>query len=119
MKLMYVILVIALTLFSGLADSRAFLYAAQTWPNDQLNLVMLLKALLFFAFGILLYVLSLKFLCYLGVHSATIQTSLWFLATIVGLAILSGEFLKWQRLDQAIAIAVAAGLTWLVVRIEA
>jgi hypothetical protein len=119
MKVLYVILVITLTLFSGLADSRAFLYAAQTWPNDQLSLVMLAKALLFFAFGILLYVLSLKFLRYLGVHSATIQTSLWFLATLLGLAILSGEFLKWQRLDQAIAIVVAAGLTWLVVRIEA
>ena len=119
MKVLYVILVITLTLFSGLADSRAFLYAAQTWPNDQLSLAMLAKALLFFAFGILLYVLSLKFLRYLGVHSATIQTSLWFLATLLGLAILSGEFLKWQRLDQAIAIVVAAGLTWLVVRIEA
>jgi hypothetical protein len=119
MKLLYVALVIALTLFSGLADSRAFLYAAQTWQDDRLDFLLLGKALLFFAFGILLYILSLKFLRYLGVHSATIQTSLWFLATIVGLAIISGEFLKWQWLDQAIAIVVAAGLTWLVVRVEA
>jgi hypothetical protein len=119
MKLLYLVLVTALTLFSGLADSRAFLYAAQTWQNDELNLAQLGKALLFFAFGILLYVVSLKFLRYLGVHSATIQTSLWFLATLVGLAILSGEFLKWHRLDQGIALMVAGGLTWLVVRVEA
>ena len=119
MKWLYVVLVITLTLFSGFADSRAFLYAAQTWPNDQLNLTTLGKSLLYFAIGILLYVLSLKYLRALGVHSATIQTSLWFLATIVGLALLSGEFLKWQRLDQAIAVIVAAGLTWLVVRVEA
>ncbi len=118
MKVVYLLIVIALTLFSGLADSRAFLYAAQTWPNDRLDLAQLGKALLCFALGILLYVLSLKFLRYLGVHSATIQTSLWFLATLVGLAILSGEFLKWQRLDQAIALIVATGLTWLVVRVE-
>ena len=119
MKVLYLLLVVALTLFSGLADSRAFLHAAQTWHNDQLSLPELGKSLLFFAFGILLYILSLKFLRYLGVHSATIQTSLWFLATMVGLAILSGEFLRWQRLDQAIALGVAAGLTWLIVRVEA
>jgi hypothetical protein len=118
MKSMYVILVIVLTLFSGLADARAFLYAAQVWQDDRLNYLVLGKALLYFAVGILLYVLSLKFLRYLGVHSATIQTSLWFFATLVGLAILSGEFVKWQRLDQAIALVVAAGLTWLIVRVE-
>lgn len=119
MKVLYVVLVVALTLFSGLADSRAFLLAARSWPDDRLDLLTLGKSLLFFALGILLYVLSLKFLRYLGVHSATIQTSLWFMATLVGLALISGEFLKWQRLDQAIAIAVAGGLTWLVVRVEA
>ena len=119
MKVIYLLLVIVLTLFSGLADSQAFIYAAQTWPNDQLDAVKLGKALLCFALGILLYILSLRFLRYLGVHSATLQMSLWILATLVGLAILSGEFLKWQRLDQAIALMVAAGLTWLVVRVEA
>ena len=119
MKIVYVILVVALTLFSGLADSRAFLFAAKTWENDRLSFLLLGKALLYFAIGILLYILSLKFLRYLGVHSATIQTSLWFMATLLGLAIISGDFLKWQRLDQAIAILVAAGLTWLVVRVEA
>ena len=119
MKILYVILVVALTLFSGVADSRAFLYAAQTWQDDRLSLPLLGKSLLFFAIGILLYIVSLKFLRYLGVHSATIQTSLWFMATIIGLAIISGEFVKWQRLDQAIAILVAVGLTWLVVRVEA
>ncbi|HZF17942.1 MAG TPA: hypothetical protein VE046_18595 [Steroidobacteraceae bacterium] len=119
MKILYVVLVVALTLFSGLADSRAFLFAAQTWHDDRLNLQLLGKSLLFFAIGILLYVLSLKFLRYLGVHSATIQTSLWFMATIVGLAVISGEFVRWHRLDQAIALVVAAGLTWLVVRVEA
>ncbi len=119
MKILYVVLVVALTLFSGLADSRAFLFAAQTWHDDRLNLLLLGKALVFFAIGILLYVLSLKFLRYLGVYSATIQTSLWFMATIIGLALISGEFVRWQRLDQAVAIVVAAGLTWLVVRVEA
>ena len=118
MKILYVVLVIALTLFSGLADSRAFLFAAKTWENDRLNYLLLGKSLLFFGFGILLYILSLKFLRYLGVHSATIQTSLWFMATLIGLAILSGDFLKWQRLDQTVAVLVAAGLTWLVVRVE-
>lgn len=119
MKIVYIVLVVVLTLFSGLADSRAFLFAAKTWDDDRLDLLLLGKSLLFFAIGILLYVLSLKYLRYLGVHSATIQTSLWFMATIVGLALVSGEFVKWQRLDQAIAILVAVGLTWLVVRVEA
>src|SRR5882672_338145 len=119
MKILYVVLVIALTLFSGLADSRAFLLAAKTWENDRLNYLLLGKSLLFFGFGILLYILSLKFLRYLGVHSATIQTSLWFMATLIGLAVISGEFVRWHRLDQAIALVVAAGLTWLVVRVEA
>ena len=48
MNWQYVILAIALTHFAGLADSRAFLYAAWTWPNDRLSFLMLGWSALFF-----------------------------------------------------------------------
>jgi hypothetical protein len=36
--------------------------------------------------------------------------------TIVGVAIVSGRFLAWRVGDQALAVAVLAGLGWLLVR---
>jgi hypothetical protein len=44
------------------------------------------------------------------------QTLVWFAATIIGVAILSGQFLRWQLLDQSIAVVVLAGIAWLLAR---
>ena len=46
-----------------------------------------------------------------------IQTTIWFVFTIIGVGVLSGQFLKWQTVDRVVAVGVLAGLTWLLVRV--
>ena len=51
-----------------------------------------------------------------GVVATEAQTLVWFAATIIGVAILSGQFLRWQLLDQTVALGVLAGIAWLLAR---
>ena len=47
---------------------------------------------------------------------AETQTLVWFAVTIIGVAVLSGHFARWQRVDQVAGALVAAGAAWLLVR---
>jgi len=39
-----------------------------------------------------------------------------FAATIIGIAAMSGHFLRWPLADQALAVALLLGIGWLMVR---
>jgi hypothetical protein len=66
--------------------------------------------------GIMLYVMSLRFLTRLGVTAAEIHTMVWFAMTIVGVIVFSGRFFAWPRLEQGVATLLLVGLGWLLVR---
>jgi hypothetical protein len=51
-----------------------------------------------------------------GVVAPEIQTLFWFVATIIGIAALSGHFIRWPLADQLTAAAVLLGIGWLLVR---
>ena len=69
-----------------------------------------------FQFGVAMYWIALRMLSAWSVVSTEAQTLVWFAATIIGVAILSGQFLRWQALDQSIAVGVLAGIAWLLAR---
>jgi len=48
--------------------------------------------------------------------SPEIQTIGWFTVTILGVALFSGKFLRWQTIDQFVGIAVLFGIAWLLIR---
>jgi len=49
------------------------------------------------------------------VHSVAIQTVGWFGATLVGVAVVTGEFRDWGTANQIIALGVALGIGWLMI----
>ena len=51
-----------------------------------------------------------------GITSPEIQTVTWFGVTLIGVALVSGSFLKWTLLDQTVAVAVLFGIGWLMFR---
>jgi len=110
------ILIIVLTLLSGLADAQGFIRASNTWMNGKIIWEEGLKSLLGFGVGALCYILAAKYLKQAGTVSAEIQTLIWFIVAIVGVAVISGKFLHWQLPDQIVGIAVLFGVAWLVVR---
>ena len=110
------LLIIAITLLSGVGDAYGFTHAALVWQSGRFVPGEFARSAAGFAVGIGLYWLVLKYMTAAGVVSPEIQTIAWFAVTIVGVALLSGKFLAWPRLDQAVAVAVLAGVGWLLAR---
>ena len=111
-----VILIILLTLLSGLADAQGFIHASTTWVNGKIIWAEGFKSLLAFGIGAICYLLGANYLKQAGIVSPEIQTIIWFVVTIIGVAVISGKFLHWHLVDQIVGVAVLCGITWLLVR---
>ena len=110
------ILIIVFTLLSGFGDSKGFVLSAKVWESGRLVWQEAVKASIGYGFGILMYWLAIRYLNQFGIVSPEIQTLGWFVVTIVGVAMFSGDFLKWQIIDRVVAICVLAGVGWLLFR---
>jgi len=110
------LIIIAITVLSGIGDSQGFVYAAKIWVNDRLDWSELGKSALGFAVGISLYWLVLKYMNAAGIAAPEIQTLGWFSVTLLGVALISRNFFRWQTIDQIVGMAVLAGVAWLMVR---
>jgi hypothetical protein len=104
------------TLLSGFGDAEGFVHASKVWQEGRFVWSEALKSLAGFQFGMLMYWLALWKLSNFGVVTVETQTLFWFVATIIGVAVLSGRILRWPVVDQAVAVGVLAGLSWLMYR---
>ncbi len=109
-------LMIVFTLLSGVGDALGFIHAGRVWKGDQFLWSEALKSFLGFSAGGFMYWMALRYLTGFGIASAEIQTLFWFGVTLVGIALLSGQFVRWHSVDQVIAVAVLAGIGWLLIR---
>ena len=108
------LLVLVLTVTSGLMDARGFVYAGKAWPAGQLDWVAVGQSLLAFFAGISLYIGAVRFMQLMGLNAVSLQSGVWFVATAIGIAALDGSVAQWSRLQQIVAVAVIAGLAWLI-----
>ncbi len=108
------ILVLILTVLSGLMDARGFVYAGRAWPGGHLSWPAVGLSMLAFFAGIALYIGSVRFMQSVGVNAVALQSGIWFVATAIGIAAMDGTVLQWSRPQQLIALAVMAGLAWLI-----
>lgn len=109
-----VFLVVVLTLLSGFGDSQGFVHSARIWEDDRLVWSEVFKSAIGYGLGIAMYWFAIRYLKQFGVVSPEIQTLGWFVVTIVGVAVLSGEFLRWPVSEQVVAGSVFVGICWLV-----
>jgi hypothetical protein len=110
------LIVIALTVLSGFGDSQGFLHSAKVWQDGRIVWPEVAYSAAGFGFGISVYWVSIRFYQRLGISFAETQTIFWFAVTIIGVAVLSGKFIQWQRLEQLVAVGVLAGVGWLLFR---
>jgi hypothetical protein len=109
-------LIACFTLLSGLGDALGFIHAGRVWQEGRFVWSEAAQSAAGFQFGVAMYWVALHFLAARGVIAVEMQTIFWFGATLIGIAILSREFLRWPASDQAVAFAVLAGIGWLLVR---
>ena len=115
-QLKLILLVVSLTLLSGLADGFGFLRAARIWQEGRIVWPEVGYTLLGFGVGISLYILVLRYMQQLGIVLPEIQSVLWFTMAMVSVAVANGQFIRWSRVDQVIAMATLAGIGWLIIR---
>ncbi len=113
---MELLILLGATLACGAADALGFVHAARVWQTGQFVWREALYSAACFQFGVAMYWLALRTLSAWGVVTTEAQTLVWFAATIIGVAILSGQFQRWQGLDQTVALGVLAGIAWLLAR---
>src|SRR5690606_21248728 len=110
------LVVVGITILSGLGDSQGFIHASKIWVNNKLDWNELGKSAIGFAIGISLYWVALKYMNAAGIVSTEIQTLVWFSVTLLGVALISRNFFRWQTIDQIVGVIVLAGVAWLMVR---
>lgn len=108
------LLVLVLTVLSGVMDARGFVYAARAWPSGNLDWSAVGMSMLAFFVGISLYIGAVRFMQSMGLSAVALQSGIWFVATAIGIAAMDGSVAQWSRLQQAVALVVIVGLTWLI-----
>jgi hypothetical protein len=109
-------LIAILTALSGLGDAQGFIHAGKVWQDGRFIWMEAIKCAAAFQFGTIMYWLALRSLNSHGIVAVEIQTLFWFGVTIVGVALFSGQYLRWPVIDQVAALGVLAGIGWLLFR---
>ena len=104
------------TLLSALGDAEGFVHASKVWQDGRFVWSEAVKSALGFQFGVVMYWLALSKLSSIGVVQVELQTMFWFVATIIGVALISGRILRWPAIDQFVAVGVLVGVGWLLSR---
>ena len=71
-----------------------------------------------YSIGIFIDYLALSILSKSPVFIPELVALIFMVSTIIGIAVLSGKFFTWNRLDQVVALLVVAGIAWLTYRVE-
>jgi hypothetical protein len=111
-----VALIIGFTLVSAYGDAQGFVGASRMWDHGTVVRTELVRSAVGFGIGALGYWFAVRYLRELGVEAAEIQTLVWFVVTMIGVGIASRAFASWPLVDQAVGVAVIAGVGWLMVR---
>jgi hypothetical protein len=108
------LLVLVLTVTSGVMDARGFVYAGRAWPEGNIDWTAVGQSMLAFFAGISLYIGAVRFMQSMGLNAVALQSAIWFVATAIGIAALDGTVVQWTRLQQLVALGVIVGLAWLI-----
>jgi hypothetical protein len=113
-SILSVVLVLVLTVASGVMDARGFVYAGKAWPDGSLDWGAVGQSLLAFFAGISLYIGAVRFMQAMGLNAVSLQSGVWFVATAIGIAAADGSVTQWSRGQQVVALMVMTGLAWLI-----
>jgi hypothetical protein len=108
------IVVGVLTVASGLLDAQGFVNAGKAWPGGHLDPKYGALSLLAFVGGLTCYILAVRFMQSANISGVALQSSIWFVITAVGIALLDGTLMNWTRTQQVVGAAVAIALGWLI-----
>jgi hypothetical protein len=116
MNAVHIALGIFCLLVASLADARAVAHATQSWHSDQIQIGHVIKVFAYYLVSIVPFLYSIRFFGYAVTVSPSIQVLIWFLSTVVFIAILDKSFFGWGIVNQIIGLALVIGMATLVYR---
>lgn len=99
------ILAIGLMAVTGFVDGQWFSLIPKIWKPHGVDFLIVGKIVILYNLGLLTYIGASHFLVKQGVENALIMTLIWFVATIISLAVISGSFITLNTVDKIIALA--------------
>lgn len=105
-------------LIASLADARAVAHATEAWKHDQIQMNHVIRVFAYYLVSIVPFLYSIRFFGYAVTVSPSIQVLLWFLSTVVFIAIIDRTFFSWGGLNQVLGLLLVVGMAVLVYRIH-
>lgn len=115
-KIINVIIIVILTILSGVGDANGFSHASNMWNKGKIVPPEFIRAVIGFTFGIGTYLISIKYFQKFGIISPEMQTIGWMVVTTIGVAFIGGKFIHWQMFDQVLSVAIVIALCVLILR---
>src|ERR1700730_15607102 len=84
------LLVLVLTVTSGVMDARGFVYAGRAWPGGNIDWTAVGQSMLAFFAGISLYIGAVRFMQSMGLNAVALQSGIWCVAGAIEIAPLPG-----------------------------
>jgi hypothetical protein len=111
-----IIVAILITMFASVFESRAYIFSFEAFRTG--NIVSLLAlSFAWYSVGIIIDYFALFILTKSPIFIPEILSTIFMVSTIVGIAVLSGQFLTWARIDQAVGVLIVIGIAWLSYRV--
>jgi len=111
-----ILILLILTVITGWGDTQFFIHSSQIWQKGRIIWPEIVKSTFGVSIAIVSYWLALKYLQEFKIISAEIQTILWFLIVIIGVAAVSGKFSTWPATEKIISLVIIVGLGWLLIK---
>jgi hypothetical protein len=108
--------VLVLCVISGLADSQGFVHASAIWRDEGVSWASLARSSIGFVVGMSSYWMSIRFMNRVGLATTDLQYLVWFLITLIGVAVATGSVRRWTSADVVVGVMVVAGLCWLTMK---
>ena len=92
---------------TGFVDGQAFSLAPKIWlEGDHIaKWLMFAKTMLIFILGLLTYIAYTYFMHKVGISNSLIIVLIWFVVTIISVALISGSFFTLSLTDKLISIS--------------
>lgn len=111
------IIAILITMFAGLVEARGYNTSFEAFRTGNIASLLALS-FAWYSIGIAIDYFALFILSKSPIFIPEILSTIFMVTTIVGIAILSGQFFTWARIDQAVGVLIVIGLAWLSYRVD-
>jgi hypothetical protein len=114
----YLSIAIVITLIAAAIEAHGYNYGFQAFKDGTINPNLAVLSFILYSLGIIVDYIGLHVMSKSTIYIPEILSTIFMVGTIVGIALLSGQFFTWKTADQAVAIAVVVGIGWLTYRVD-